>query len=297
MNKISTVLIAVLLSVAAAYATVKYMPQQATVQVKTEQKENLFARLQKTKTLRCAYISWSKSYFAKDPNTGKFEGMGYDMAEALAKILNVKIDWVEEVGVGNMFEGLKTGRYDAICTPIWLDASTAANALPTEAAYFSPVYAYARASDTRFQENDPNAVAKINNADIRLVDVDGSNGIQIHNNIYPKATLLSMPGTMSGAEIIQQVVQNKADITQQNPAFAEDFIKTNPGVLKRVTAGPLMVYPTALIVLPQGEWDAKMWFDQAIGTLKNIGTVNAILNGYDADKILFIRPELPHNER
>jgi len=279
---------AVVLSMLAAYGTVKYTTPAPVV----IQKENLFERLQQTKTLRCAYISWSKSYFAKNPNTGKFEGIGYDMAMEAAKILGLKIDWVEEVGVGTMYEGLRTGRYDAICTPVWLDATVAAHALPTEAAYFSPVYAYARGDDTRFVENDVNAVAKINNKDIRLVDVDGSNGVVIYNNRYPKATLLSMPGTMSGAEIIQQVAQKKADVTQQNPAFVEDFLKDNPGALKRVTATPLMVYPTALFVLPPNEWQAKMWFDQAIISMKNIGTVNYVLDQYDANKILFIRPQI-----
>jgi ABC-type amino acid transport substrate-binding protein len=288
MKPFSVVLVAVILSVLAAYGTVKFVaPKPVAVEA---QKENLFDRLQKTKTLRCAYITWSKSYFAKDPNTGKFEGIGYDMAMAAAKILDLKIDWVEEVGVGNMYEGLKTGRYDAICTPVWLDSTVAAHALPTEAAYFSPVYAYARGDDTRFTENDPDAVAKINNKDIRLVDVDGSNGVVVYNNRYPHATLLSMPGTMSGAEIIQQVAQKKADVTQQNPAFVEDFLKTNPGALKRITGKALMVYPTALFVLPPNEWQTKSWFDQAIISMKNIGTVNHILDQYDASGTLFVRP-------
>jgi ABC-type amino acid transport substrate-binding protein len=290
MKPFSVILIAIAISVVAAYGTVK-LTALKPVAVETA-KENLFERLQKTKTLRCAYISWSKSYFAKDPNTGKFEGIGYDMAMAAAKILDLKIDWVEEVGVGNMYEGLKTGRYDAICTPVWLDATVAAHALPTEAAYFSPVYAYARSDDTRFSANDPEAVAKINDPSIRLVDVDGSNGVVIYHNRYPKATLLSMPGTMSGAEIIQQVAQKKADVTQQNPAFVEDFLKANPGALKRITGKALMVYPTALFVLPQNEWQAKSWFDQAITSMQNIGTVNYVLDQYDASGNLFIRPQL-----
>ncbi len=288
MKPFVTIAISVLLSVTAAIAVLK-TEKPVAEQVSKEKHETLFARIQRTKTLRCAYISWTKSYFAKDPNTGKFEGIGYDLAEATAKVLGIKIDWVEEVGVGTMYEGLKTGRYEAICTPIWIDPTVTANGLPTVPAGLSPVYAYARADNTKFLENDPDALAKINHKDVTLVDVDGSNGFEIHKNRYPNATLVSMPGTMSGAEIIQQVALKKADITQQNPAMVEDFMKANPGVLKRVTAGPLMAYPNAPFVFPMGEYDTKIWFDSAIETMKHIGTIDTIMQKFDPDHHFFVR--------
>lgn len=293
MKPIVTIILAVLLSVAASYAVVKTQGAPvAHVAEKTEdKKETLFAKLQRTKTLRCAYISWSKSYFSKDPNTGKFEGIGYDLAEATAKVLGIKIDWVEEVGVGTMYEGLKTGRYDAICTPLWIDATVTANSLPTESAGYSPVYAYARADNPKFLENDPDALEKINHKEITLVDVDGSNGALTYKNRYPNATLISMPGTMSGAEIIQQVALKKADITQQNPALVEDFIKLNPGVLKRVTPEPINVYPNAPFAFPMGEYDAKVWFDSAIVSMKHIGTIDTIMKKFDPDHKFFLKAD------
>lgn len=286
------ILAALLVAIIAAFATVKMTAAPTSAPVTAQvKKETLFEKLQRTHTMRCGYISWSKSYFSKDPNTGKFEGIGYEMAEAVAQTLGIKLEWVEEVGVGTMYEGLNTGRYDAVCTPIWLDAIVAANSTMTIPAYSSPVHAYARGDDTRFIENDPDALAKINNKDIKLVDVDGSNGVIIYKNRYPNATLLSMPGTMSGAEIIQQVAQKKADITQQNPAYVEDFLKVNPGALKRVTAKPLNIYPTALFILPPNEWQTKEWIDQAVITMINIGTVERILDVFDPEKKTFIRPQ------
>lgn len=293
MKPFSTVLLAVLFSVIAAYTTVKMVPTSSAPFATETKKENLFDRIKRTKTLRCGYISWSKSYFAKDPNTGKFGGIGYDMAEAAAKVLGIKIEWTEEVGVGTMYEGMNTGRYDAICTPVWLDATVAANGTVTIPAYYSPVHAYARGDDARFTENDPEAVAKINNKDIRVVDVDGTNGVEIHKNRYPNANLMLMPGTMSGAEIIQQVAMNKADITQQNPAYVEDFLKANPGALKRVTAKALNVYPSALFILPPDEFQAKLLIDQAVISMINIGTVETILDKFDPEHKTFIRPQTP----
>ncbi|HEY1096050.1 MAG TPA: transporter substrate-binding domain-containing protein [Alphaproteobacteria bacterium] len=289
MKSFGTILVAVILSTLAAFIVVK--TQSSVAPVAVAKKETLFEKLQRTKTLKCAYITWSKSYFAKDPNTGKFKGIGYELAEAAAKVLEIKIDWAEEVGMGNMYEGLKTGRYDAICTPVILDATVAAHGLPVEPAGLTPLYAYGRADDTRFLENDPDALVKINNPSVRLVDVDGTNGVEIHKNRYPQAHLISMPGTMTGSEIIQQVALKKADITQQNPALVEDFMKLNPGVLKRITAKPLMVYPNSPFILPIGEWDAKSWIDQAVISMKNIGTIDTMMQKFDPDHKFFLEAE------
>ena len=288
MKSSATIITAILLSAITAFSVVKLTPSPAALSP-VSKKETLFEKLQRTKTLRCAYISWTKSYFAKDPNTGQFEGIGYDLAEATAKVLGVKIDWVEEVGIGTMYEGLKTGRYDAICTPIWIDATVTAHGLPTVPAGLSPAYAYARADNEKFLENDPDALEKINHKEVTLIDVDGSNGVEIHKNRYPNATLVSMPPTMSGAELIQQIALKKADITQQNPAMVEDFIKANPGVLKRVTAEPLVAYPNAPFVLPIGEYDAKIWFDSAIISMKHIGTIDTIMKKFDPNHNFFVK--------
>ena len=257
--------------------------------------ETAFERVVRTGHLRCAYISWSDSYFMKDPNTGAFHGMGYDLAMALADVLKVKIDWVEEVGLGGMYEGIKTGRYDAVCTPIIRDATGGPHATFTATAYYAPLFAYARADDMRFDKDDPHVFEKLNSPDVTVVDVEGTNAVEIHKNRYPKAHELFLPGMTPAPDIIAHVTTKKADITQQNQAFLEDFLKANPGALKRVSPA-LMVFPLSIVVVPSGDWKLKEWIDLALGSMLSIGTVDRILDKYDPARERFYHLSQPYQE-
>ena len=281
---------AVVLAVLIALGVQNFVIKQTTTPTAAS-KESAYERVMRTRTLRCAYISWSATYFQKEPNTGKFQGFGYDLAEALAKVMNLKIDWVEEVGVGTMFEGLKTGRYDAICTPIFQDPSGAQHASFSQPSHYSPVYAYARANDARFDINDPKVLDRINDSSVTVVDVEGSNGVEIQKNRYPKAKKLFLPVTTSGAEIMMHVMTKKADITQQIPLVVDDALKNNKGSLKRVS-NALTVFPTSPIVVPKGDEKLKEWIDQGIGSMLQMGTIDRILDAYDPhrDKLLRVAP-------
>src|SRR5262249_13075574 len=113
MNKLSIVLLSLIISaltgwfVAAHYATDKEAARPPTA----------FERVTASGTLRCAYIVIPPR-FVKDPQTGGFSGIAYDIVEEMAKSLNLKVDWAEEVNFGTLAEGLKTGRYDAVCFPL-----------------------------------------------------------------------------------------------------------------------------------------------------------------------------------
>lgn len=288
-------LIAAAVAIAVAWA-VTSVRQPVPAPHTAQTQETAYDRVVRTGVLRCAYISWSEDYFAKDPVTGAFRGVGYDLAEALAQNLKIKIDWVEEVSVATMYEGLKTGRYDAICTPVWQDASGGTHATFTRAAYYSPVYAYARGDDTRFDLGDPQVLDKINQPSVTVADVDGSNGVEIHKNRYPKAHIAFVPGTAGAPEVIMQVMTHKADITQQNSAAVEDFLKRNPGALKRVTR-QLTTFPVSVIVVPKGDERLREWVDLGVTSLLQFGALDRILDVYDAQGIKFLHADPGFRER
>ena len=85
--------------------------------VKAEAK-SVYSRVVESGKIRCGYIPYEPGLI-KDPNTGKFSGIMHDTIEEIAKSLNLKVEWTEEVGWGTMIEGLERDRYDAICSPVW----------------------------------------------------------------------------------------------------------------------------------------------------------------------------------
>src|ERR1700733_5938912 len=91
-----------------------------------EKKETAFERVMRTRTIRCAYADYPPPTII-DPNTKKLSGFVYDIIEEAGRRLNLQIDWVEEVGYGNINAGFETGRYDVFCSPVWPSAPRAAN--------------------------------------------------------------------------------------------------------------------------------------------------------------------------
>lgn len=254
----------------------------------------LFEKLQKNGTLRCAYVNWSESLFAKDPNTGEYSGQGHELAEALAQTMGFKIDWVEEVSLANLYEGFRTGRYDAICTPIVQEPGGGVHATFLKPAYYASIYGYSRIDDDRFTPDElEKSLARANNPDITVISIDGSNATEIEKNHFPKSKIKSLPNMVGASEMIQEVLTGKADIVYQNPQMIDDFFSDQPEKLKKVTP-PLMTYPISIIVLPREEKDTREWINLGMEMMLNVGTVDRILDKYDPDEKYYNRTAKPY---
>jgi ABC-type amino acid transport substrate-binding protein len=122
----------------------------------------------RTGVIRCAYFVVPPE-FNKDPNTGKLSGIGYEVTESVAKLLGLRVDWVEEVGFGEMVAGFDAGRYDAVCSSVFNRAPLARQADFTTLFMYTPVGIFVRADDHRFDKN----VAAINDQSVTVASLDG----------------------------------------------------------------------------------------------------------------------------
>ena len=71
-----------------------------------------------TGVIRASYANYPP-YCIKDPNTGKLSGIFVEVLNEVGKRLELKVDWVEEVGWGAIFEGLNSDRHDVFGAGIW----------------------------------------------------------------------------------------------------------------------------------------------------------------------------------
>src|SRR3989338_9283695 len=117
--------------------------------MKANRSESLADKVINSGEIRIGYIVYPP-LLSKDQATGKLSGISYDIVEAVAKNLNLKTNWVEEVGWGSMIEGLKTNRYDMIGTQVWPNSARARQAIFSIAPMKSGVYPYVRNGDSRF---------------------------------------------------------------------------------------------------------------------------------------------------
>ena len=98
-------------------------------------------------TIRVGYIVYPP-LLEKNPTTGKFSGISYDIVEAVAKKLNLKTEWTEEVGWGTALEGLNTNRYDILGTQMWPNEAREKVVMFSVAPMNSVIYPYVKKGDT-----------------------------------------------------------------------------------------------------------------------------------------------------
>lgn len=226
--------------------------------------ESAFARVLESGTLRCGYALWPK-YLEKDPNTGTLSGLSVDYVEELAKSLNLKVEWAEEVGWAEFAEALKHGRIDAFCFTAWQNAQRTRVVNFVRPLFYTPLYAYARMDDTRFDGDYP----AIDDPSVTISSVDGSTVDVLAKEAFPKAKTASLPeGMSSSAQMMMNVVNGKADVTMVDYTTYLTFEKNNPGQLRQVEGPPLRLTGASLMVA-KGEYDLQEMLsaatDQLIG--------------------------------
>jgi ABC-type amino acid transport substrate-binding protein len=225
--------------------------------------------------IRIGYIVYPPLLY-KDQSTSALSGVSYDIVEAAAQKLNLKTDWVEEVGWGSAIEGLKTKRYDILGTQMWPNSARAREAVFALAPFNSVIYPYAKAGDGRFSGD----LAQLNSSQFTISALDGEMAQFIAKEDYPQAKVNTLPQLSSYAEVFLNIVSNKADITFVEPSAANDFLKSNPGRIVQVGNIPVRTFGNSFAFARGEESMVSMW-NVAISELLNDGSITKILEKHN----------------
>jgi polar amino acid transport system substrate-binding protein len=248
-----------------------------------------FSRVMNQGELRVGYISYPPS-FIKDPNTGAYSGIFDNVLQRAAKNLELKVNYVEEVAWGTMVEAVASGRVDLVCTGIWPTAGRARKAEFTEPIYFSPVRAYARVGDSRFNNN----LGIANNPATKIAMIDGEMSSIISKSDFPKATQDSLPQSADISQLLLEVATKKADLTFVEVAVAEAFIQKNPNSIRAISGvEPVRVFPNVMMV-GKGEFKLLSMLNVAFEELANNGVINQSISKYEKFPNSFLKNQLPY---
>lgn len=251
-----------------------------------------FERVMQSNTLRCAYIVLPPS-FSKDPNTGQYSGIAYDLTEEIAKSLNLKVDWVEEVNFANLAEGLKTQRYDAVCFPLYLGNISMARVVEfTTPVYYTGTGVYVRADDHRFDNN----LAAINSPDVTAVTIDGEMSQFIRADTFPQAKDYSLPQNTEPAQTIASVIAKKADVAffdQSNFSVYTNSSNQTPQVRDLAAGNPLRLHALGLVV-NKGEGKLVSMLNTGLHEMGYAGRIDAILKKHETAPGQFLRNAKPY---
>lgn len=270
--KLSQFVLTIFVAAGVGFVSTQYFAPSSNGEVAV-QKESVYERIIRTGEIRCAYALWPP-FFAKDAKSGDLSGFNYDIIESVGRELGLKINWVEEVGFGNYIEGLKTGRYDAMCQTVWPDAGRFKNALTTIPAHYHRVHVVVRADDKRF-DND---WQKLNGPEFKVAVVDSDITQTIANTDFPKTKQVATPQAADASQIFIDVATGKADATFVDYGFFLNYEKQNPGKLK-IIGNVLRVYGSVFSV-NNGEVEFKILLDNALTALINNGRIEEILRSH-----------------
>lgn len=196
-------------------------------------------------TLKCGYVPYPP-YFNIDPATGEKAGIMVDVMTSVAEKTGWAVEWTEETGWGSMIEGIKAGRYDAVCSGVWQNTNRTKQAGFSMPIGYSQVFAWVRSDDTRLTN-----LPQINAADTRIAMIDGEAGQMIAHDYFPKATAVALPQNVPFSDVLMSVTTNKADVVFAEEPVVQDFLKTHPGALKKL-GGAVISYPITLM-LPESD--------------------------------------------
>lgn len=287
------VLITALVAVLATVVTVKVMAPTGGQDVTGETKqESTYERVMRTGKLRCSYIVWPPE-FDKDPNTGEFSGISYDLTNEMAKRMGIEIDWVEEVNFGNMAEGLKTDRYDAICFTLYRDNTRALVSEMATPLFYSGTGIYVRADDSRFDGQD---FSILDSEKLSVSTIDGEMSAIVAKERFPKTQTISLPQSSNVADVLLNVVTNKADFTIVNNLVAENFMKNNPGKIKNLDKNqPILLFAHSFS-FPKGAHSMVSATNIVLEEMLDHGVVDQILDQHPSDAKTYYRVAKPYKE-
>jgi ABC-type amino acid transport substrate-binding protein len=287
--KLASILLAALVGACVALGVARLLPPAPVPDAAPGRAETAFDRVMRTKTLRCGYVEYQPAV-VRDPQTQQLSGFAVDIMKRLGENLGFKIDWVEEVNTATMIEGLRSGRYDMVCTPFWPDGDRAKGADFSIGFYYSGMGAWVRADDHRF---DADLVA-LNDPSMRLSVMDGTTLVEVARQNFPKAQTVTVPQGSPLTDLMLNVKTGKADVVILDNYLARDFEAANPGSIRQAGGGKnVRTYPNAFILGPD-ERRLKSVIDVAMTELLNSGFVDEAITKFEKYPHTFLRVAPPY---
>ena len=225
-----------------------------------------------------------------DANSKAKSGVFYDILTGAAQKLGLGVEWTEEVGYGDMVQGLSANRYDVVGSGVWINGARGKDADFTIPAYYDAVLAFVRSGDTRFDTD----LAVLNSPEFTISTMDGELGASIANIDFPKAKKTQLPQSADFSQLILNVIDRKADVVFLALAPARSYEAANPGKIESVkTASPIRVFPVA-IMLPLGQFELREALNHALTEMLTDGEIETILRRYEKVPGSFARVAVPY---
>jgi len=265
-----------------------FLKQPATLGTAEDVGSKVFDRVISRGELRVGYLIMPP-YMSRQAASDSMSGIFADVVEEMGRRLNLKVNWVEEVNIATLSEGLDAGRYDMIGFPLWPSAERSKKVGFSIPLLYTTVGCYVRTDDRRFDQG----LAAINSEQIRVSTIDGEMAESIAKSDFPMAQRVALPPLSDYSQLLLQVVSKKADVAFNNAKDARRFMARNPSQLRELGSEPVRVFPECF-VLPLGDVKFQSMIDVTVRELIENGFLIKALMRNGEDPQDYFMPARPY---
>lgn len=233
--------------------------------------DEALARVQKNQEINCGVYVLG-SIFSYDPN-GNPQGFTADLMKEISERTGTKVKYTEISSFATIFEDLRVGHYDMICSPILLIPATAMKALPGDFLLEDPVNIY---TDGSVDTSIFHTFEQLNDPKYTFVGMDGELGGIYVPKLFPKAKLNLLPLGTPPSNMMMEVHTKKANFLVLSRLAEKAYLKERPGQLKKVTDQSILQTSIRLF-FAQGSPDLKANIDAIVDDMKRDGTFDTLV--------------------
>ncbi|MBE2191960.1 MAG: transporter substrate-binding domain-containing protein [Alphaproteobacteria bacterium] len=235
-------------------------------------------RIRKTNEIHCGvYVLGSLFSYSTE---GKPQGFTVDLMNEISEKTGVSVKYTEISSFATIFEDLKTGHYDMICTPLLLLPATALKALPGNFLINDSINIY---GDSAVDYSKITEIEQLNNNAYIFVGMDNELGGIYAPKLFPQAKLNTLPLGTPPSNMFLEVFSRKANFVVLSHLAELAYSQENPGKLKRVTNHSLFDASVRLFY-PEDSYVLRTNIEAVIDDLKRDGTLDRIIKKNGLDK-------------
>ena len=248
-----------------------------------------FERVMQTGVIRCGYAAWDPM-LKVDPTTKEVSGLAHDVIEAAAKYLDLKVEWVEEVGWGEFNQALQNQRFDVFCAGGTPSSERAKVTLITQPFVFADFRVVVRKDDHRFS----GSADRLNQPDVRFGQIDGTTGAKIVRSSFPRSEVMGYPQTIPFSQLAIDVANRKIDATLIPRAIHDLYSKSFPRILTTMDSlGARRLLPSVFFV-NINEPHLRDMLNVATAELLDAGAINQAILRHQTAVGAYLLPAKPY---
>lgn len=231
--------------------------------ITTEKEMSRWETIQQRWIIRCSFVPYF--HYFQEKKTWAYSWIMYSLIEQFAKKHSLEVEFVEQTWYGTLADRLNNWSIDVFCSPTRPTKQRKLEMFFSQSIFESQVRIY---MNTRSRYYGQDSEILTNNEKLRIAVKDNDVHHDLAKEYFPYATLVRIPQLSHIGEVIDRVIEQRADLTFWDEELCELYMKEknyDPQSLQKIKRNEwaIGVYSNCF-ALPWWEFELKRMIDECI---------------------------------